>query len=101
MFTFTSKVAFTCLAVASASVMVAAQTQLCCQILQPFSDNASVWEDQCNAQVTDQSVLVGSRCELTSSCTIEGFWDVTCASIMGCPSQAGPVGLDCTGTQVE
>ena len=38
-------------------------TRLCCAELQPFSDNAYVWENICGIQESDQSIPVGSGCE--------------------------------------
>ncbi|PSS37392.1 hypothetical protein PHLCEN_2v756 [Hermanssonia centrifuga] len=74
MFTLSKKVALPFLAAASASLMVAAQVPaLCCQSLQAFSANAYVWENQCNTYVSDTT----------------------------CPSVAGPIGLNCTGTEIE
>lgn len=70
---------------------------LCCQSLEPFSDNEYVWENICSISVSDTSLLVGSDCDegswytvifLCSSLillcslsapTLEGFYDTCCA----------------------
>lgn len=37
---------------------------MCCQFLNPFSDNEYVWENVCGVHVPDTSVPVGSDCSM-------------------------------------
>ena len=57
------------LAAASPALAQCTGTSLCCQSLEPFSDNAYVWQNICGIQESDQSILVGSFCEEVPSGT--------------------------------
>ncbi|GBE78524.1 hypothetical protein BKA93DRAFT_802741 [Sparassis latifolia] len=88
---------------ASSQCVAPRPLSLCCQELEPFSDDAYVWND-CGVYVSDESILVGTLCEAGVSCaapTYEGFYNICCSGYMNCGSGTdGPIGLNCTGTEV-
>ncbi|EKM49219.1 uncharacterized protein PHACADRAFT_265737 [Phanerochaete carnosa HHB-10118-sp] len=72
-------------------------TRLCCLSLEPFSDNAYVWNNECGIQESDESILVGSFCDESSGTCPEEWYDICCESTAVCQSGVdGPVGLNCS-----
>jgi len=75
---------------------------MCCISLAPYTDNAYVWNDVCGNTGLNENVLVASGCEVSSSCTYEGYYAACCVEYMpNCPSTSGAIGYNCTGNEVE
>lgn len=64
-FAFAPLLAFA--AVVQASCPSAMPLSLCCQSLEPFSDNEYVWENVCGITVPDTSLLTASGCEVSTT----------------------------------
>ncbi|PCH33207.1 hypothetical protein WOLCODRAFT_61862 [Wolfiporia cocos MD-104 SS10] len=89
----------------SASCSSPRELSLCCETLQPYSDNSYVWENECSFYTAVPSTLVASGCEVTSSwksSTYEGMYAACCVEYMpGCEPTDGAVGWNCTGSVVD
>lgn len=62
---------------------------LCCQSLQPFSANAYVWNNICGVYVSDESILVGSRCDINFPWWVKHI-DLVHVSLMLLPGSDAP-----------
>ncbi|TFY70090.1 hypothetical protein EVJ58_g10 [Rhodofomes roseus] len=77
---FATLAAFAAIAAAQTSCPSAMPISLCCITLEPFSDNAYVWENVCGVTVPDTTILTASGCAAgTSLCGSQQYEDMYAA----------------------